>query len=100
MAMLRAMTYGYRRKPIGRLQGSIRKKGYTRREQRSLLCCPECGKPLRAMNVNTNAANRVGGRYKCLFFCTVACGYERYSKESIIATVKKLEKENGENRIT
>lgn len=53
--------------------------------------CPDCDKIMGLMPVNTNARNQVGGRYKSLWFCLdINCGYESYSRNTVVYWLKKL----------
>lgn len=56
-----------------------------KRQRPIIFACPDCGAPLRFMEVNNNPARIVGKDYKTMCTCVnwKSCAYEKYFKEDI-----------------
>lgn len=60
--------------------------------------CPDCGRALRGLPVNTTKGNQVGEDYKSVWTCSdwKNCGYEYYSLNTVQEKLNLLvEKKNG-----
>lgn len=66
--------------------------------RKNLPPCPDCGRPMMVMAVNTNKANQIGGTARSMWQCSdpMGCGYQQESDESIDDVRKRLIAPNEE----